>query len=289
MNAHPDCVPCVFRQVLRASRRLTHDEDELFAVLTRAMDLLRDRIRHGTPADLTTDALRAVSDHFGVEDLYAEERHRTNRIMLKLEPELRKLIEYSREPLDTALKLAAAANMIDFGVYDEVDVNATLEKTMTISFAVDHTDHLVRDLARSKKLLCLVDNSGEIVADKLLLETIRHKNTWAGVRAAPMLNDATLADAKEVGLDTVAKIISNGSKRLGTVLEDCSAAFKRCFNQADVIIAKGQANFESLEHVDRPIYFIMTAKCDLVARQLGVRLGDIVVARNDLFGKDEQP
>jgi len=286
MKAHTDCVPCVFRQVLRAARRITDDEEKLFAVLTHAMDLVRDRLRTGTPADLTTAALKAVTDYFGVNDLYADERRHTNRIMLQLEPELRKLIEYSRDPLRTALRLAAAANMIDFGITDDVDVNAALDKAMTIAFAIDHTDRLVEDLARSKKLLLLADNSGEIVADKLLLEAIGHKNAWVAVRGAALLNDATVADAEEVGLGTVARIISNGSDRLGTVLEDCSAAFKRCFNQADVILSKGQANFESLEHVDRDIYFIMTAKCELVARQLGVRLGDVVAARRDLIGAE---
>lgn len=284
MKAHADCVPCVFAQVLRAARRITDDEAELFAVLSRAMELLHDRINTGTPADLSTIGLQAVSDHFGVNDFYADERRHTNQIMLGLEPELRKLIESSSDPLHTALKIAAAANMIDFGITDDVDVTGSLEKAMTLRFAIDHTDQLVEDLARSKKLLYLADNSGEIVADKLVLETIGLANALVAVRGAPMLNDATMADAEEVGLDAAATVISNGSDRLGTVLEDCSPRFKRCFDQADVIISKGQANYESLEHVDKNIYFILMAKCDLVANQLGVQLGDVVVARRTRNG-----
>jgi uncharacterized protein with ATP-grasp and redox domains len=227
--------------------------------------------------------MEAVTEQFGVEDLYAEERRRTNRLMLELEPSLRRLITSSPDPLRTALRLAAAANLIDFGVYEDVDINGMLNKATGIRFAIDHTEELAEDLRRSERLLYLVDNSGEIVADKLLLEAIGHAEAWAGVRGAPMLNDATLDDAEEVGLGAAAHVISNGSRRLGTVLEDCSGEFRRCFDEADVIIAKGQANFESLEHVDRAIYFIMTAKCELVARQLGVGLGDVVVARRDLL------
>jgi uncharacterized protein with ATP-grasp and redox domains len=281
VKAHPECVPCVLAQVLRASRRVTDDEAQLLAVLSRAMELLHDRLNSGTPADLSTTALRAVSKYFGVSDFYADERRRTNQIMLALEPELRKLIEYASDPLRTALKIAAAANMIDFGITDDIDVSASLEKAMTLTFAVDHTDRLVEDLARSKKLLYLADNAGEIVADKLVLETIGHANAWVAVRNSPMLNDATVAEAEEVGLGAVATVISNGSDRLGTVLEDCSPRLRRCFHEADVIISKGQANYESLEHVEANVYFILTAKCELVARQLGVRLGDAVIARRD--------
>jgi len=279
MKAHAECVPCVFAQVLRAARRFTNDESELLGVLSRAMELLHGQIDSGTPADLSTIGLRAVTDRFGVADIYAAERVHTNELMLALEPELRKVIEYSSDPVRTALRIAAAANMIDFGITDDVDVHASLEKAMKVDFAVDQSAQLIADLAKSKKLLYLVDNSGEIVADKLALETIGHPNAWVAVKEIPLLNDATMADADAVGIGSVAKVIRNGSDRLGTVLESCSARFRRCFDEADVIIAKGQANYESLEHVEANIYFILTAKCQLVARQLGVECGDVVLVR----------
>jgi uncharacterized protein with ATP-grasp and redox domains len=279
MKAHADCVPCVFAQVLRAARRFTDDDAQLLGVLSRAMELMHDHIDSGTPADLSTIGLHAVTEHFGEADIYAAERTHTNELMLALEPELRKLIEYSSDPVRTALKIAAAANMIDFGITDDVDVHASLESAMKLEFAADQSEQLIADLARSKKLLYLVDNSGEIVADKLVLETIDHPNAWAAVKEIPLLNDATMADAEAVGLGSAAKVITNGSHRLGTVLESCSARFRRCFDEADVIIAKGQANYESLEHVEANIYFILTAKCQLVARQLGVQLGDVVLVR----------
>jgi len=287
MKAHAECVPCVFRQVLRASRRVTDDEEKLFEVLARAMALMHDKINAGTPADLSTIALKAVSDYFGVRDLYAEERRHTNEIMLRLEPELRRRIKDSSDPARTALKIAAAANMIDFGITDDVDVPAAMEKAMQVSFAIDHTDQLFEDLARSKQLLYLADNAGEIVADKLVLETIRHPNAWVAVRGGPVLNDATMAEAEEIDLGEVAKVISNGSERIGTVLEDCSPEFRRCFDEADVIISKGQANYESLEHLPGKIYFILTAKCDLVAKQFGVQVGDVVVAKHGHMAKRE--
>jgi uncharacterized protein with ATP-grasp and redox domains len=280
MKAHVDCVPCVFAQVLRAARRVTDDEAKLFEVLSRAMELLHDQLSAGTPADISTLGLRAVTEVLGARDLYADERRHTNDTMLALEPELRALIARADNPLRTALRIAAAANMIDFGITDNVNVHAALEQAMKAPLAVDHTEQLIEDLSRSTTLLFLADNSGEIVADKLLLETIGHPNAWAAVRGAPMLNDATEADAAAVGLDTVAHVLGNGSGRLGTVLEDCSPQLRRCFDQADVIISKGQANYESLEHVEANIYFILTAKCRLVARQLGVERGDLVVARS---------
>jgi uncharacterized protein with ATP-grasp and redox domains len=286
MKAHPDCIPCVFAQVLRAARRVTADEAELFAVLSQAMALLHGRIDSRTPADLSSVALRAVHEHFGVDDLYAPERARTNAMMLTLEPELRRAIADSADPIRTALKIAAAANTIDFGITDDVDVQAGLDKAMEAEFAIDDTGRLIDDLARSRKLLYLVDNSGEIVADKLAIETFGHPEVWAGVKGGPALNDATMADAEAVGLESVAHLISNGSAKLGTVLDDCSPEFRRCFDEADLIIAKGQANYESLDDADANVYFIMTAKCRLVARQLGVQLGDVVVVHGGRSGGD---
>ncbi|MBN1918283.1 MAG: DUF89 family protein [Verrucomicrobia bacterium] len=288
MKAHVDCVPCVFAQVLRAARRVTDDEAELFRVLSRAMELLHDRIDGGTPADISTLGLRAVAEVLGNRDLYADERRHTNAAMLALEPELRTRIAGADDPLRMALRIAAAANMIDFGITDDVNVHTAIEQAMSVPFAVDHSEQLIEELSRSSSLLFLADNSGEIVADKLLLETIGHPNAWVAVRGAPMLNDATEADAAAVGLDMVAHVIGNGSGRLGTVLEDCSTELRRRFDEADVIISKGQANYESLEHVEANIYFILTAKCRLVARQLGVEQGNLVVARSRAGNRRQQ-
>jgi uncharacterized protein with ATP-grasp and redox domains len=133
-------------------------------------------------------------------------------------------------------------------------------------------------LPLSKTLLYLGDNAGKIVMDRILLETIRHPAVYFAVRGAPIINDATIDDAQAVGIDKIARIISNGDDAPGTILEAASPEFREVFDRADLVIAKGHGNFEGLYGIDKNIYYILMAKCDHVAAHLGVRKGDLVVA-----------
>jgi uncharacterized protein with ATP-grasp and redox domains len=176
------------------------------------------------------------------------------------------------------LRLVIAGKVIDFGPNSPFDFNATLDRALSIVLAVDESKSLEDSIPRAKTLLYLGDNAGEIVTDRILLETIRHPNVYFAVRGAPIINDATIEDARSVGIDRIAHVISNGDDAPGTILEMTSPEFRDIFDQADLVISKGQGNYEGLSGIDKNIYFILMAKCDYVAAHLGVRKGDFVVA-----------
>lgn len=145
------------------------------------------------------------------------------------------------------------------------------------------SSELKEALSTAKTVLYLGDNAGEIVLDKLFIETLMHPNLYFAVRGAPVINDATLDDAQYVGIDAVADVISNGYDAPSTIVDRCSPQFQELFNKADVIISKGQGNLEGLlEKTDKQVYFLLMVKCDVIAEALGVKKGDFVVRKQKM-------
>jgi uncharacterized protein with ATP-grasp and redox domains len=138
-------------------------------------------------------------------------------------------------------------------------------------------------MINAKNILYLGDNAGEIVMDKLFLETIKHQNVYYAVRGMPVINDVTIEDAKYVGIDKFAKIISNGYDSPSTILDKCSEEFINIYNKADLIISKGQGNLEGLINVkNEKIFFLLMVKCGVIGDELGVKKGDFVVYNNKI-------
>jgi uncharacterized protein with ATP-grasp and redox domains len=161
-------------------------------------------------------------------------------------------------------------------------LEATIEKVLKSDFAINHSFELKEALSTAKKVLYLGDNAGEIVLDKLFIETIMHPNLHFAVRGAPVINDVTLDDARYVGMDRVADVIQNGYDAPSTILDKCSNEFQKQFYDADVIISKGQGNLEGLlNKTDKQIFFLLMVKCDVIAEALSVKKGDFVVMKNN--------
>ena len=280
MKVEVDCIPCVFKQALSASRRCTNKVDTLRRVQYELMKLVPQYSFELTPAEMSYYAVKAANEALGCEDPFAEEKRQSNVAMLDLYPRLKKIVESSSDRLHTAVKIAAAGNVIDMGILHRFDVRGAIDDLLNGSFRIDHYESLRRDLASAERILYLADNAGEIVADKLFLETLGRKDVVVAVKESPILNDATMEDARAVGLDEVAAVISNGSGMIGTILDDCSEEFRDIFHAADVIISKGQGNYEGLDERPENIYFVLKAKCPVVARALGVEEGEAVLKSN---------
>ncbi len=224
-------------------------------------------------------------------DPYKEIKKQSNDLVLARYTELKNIVFNSVNQFDSALRLAIAGNIIDYGIGNDFDLQATIDKVLGSDFAIDDSVELKQALSQAKTVLYLGDNCGEIVFDKLFIETIMHPNLIYAVRGAPVINDATLYDAKYVGLDIVANVISNGYDAPSTILEHCSSDFLEVFNRADVIISKGQGNLEGLlGQTGKEVYFLLMVKCNVIADALGVKEGDFVVNKisfNTIFcGKD---
>jgi damage-control phosphatase, subfamily I len=212
-------------------------------------------------------------------DIYKEAKKQCNDTALQLYPGLKKIVLESANPFETALRLAIAGNIMDFGASPDFDIQATIDHVLKSDFAINHSARLKQSLLKAKTVLYLGDNAGEIVFDKLLIETLMHPGLVYAVRGVPVINDATLEDAHYVGIDTVADVISNGHYAPSTILEYCSPEFLAVYQKADVIISKGQGNLEGLfgKNTGKETFFLLMVKCAVVADALKVKKGGFVV------------
>jgi damage-control phosphatase, subfamily I len=216
-----------------------------------------------------------------IEDPYKKEKKEYNDLLLSLEEDIRRIIKKSEKPYQTALRYALAGNIIDFGPPKTFNVFRTLSEAVTKKPVIDHSFELKNELKKASMVLYLGDNAGEIVLDKLFIETINHPNLYFAVRGGNIINDVTMEDAEDVGITRTAKIISNGYNAPSTLLSRCSPEFARLFNKADVIISKGQGNLEGLIDVtDKKIFFLLTVKCNVIADMIGVYEKNVVVLYN---------
>ncbi len=215
------------------------------------------------------------------DDPYKWVKRQSNDMVLSRYDDLKKTVTTSADSFVTALKLAIAGNIIDYGIPQHFDLDETIGKVLASDFAIDHSKDLKQSLSEAKSVLYIGDNAGEIVFDKLFIETIHHPDLWYAVRGAPIINDVTLEDANYVQMNEVAHVIENGYDAPSTMLSHCSKEFKDLFSRADIVISKGQGNLESLLHESsKKIYFLLMVKCDVIADILGVKKGQFVVARN---------
>ena len=280
MRSTPACIPCYLRQALSAVREVTDDTDTQRRVLNAAAQILPDLPLENTPSRNTTHVLWRVQELLGCSDPFAGKKRHYNQLALRMYPQLSSLVENSANRLSTALRVAAAGNIIDLGIVGrtDVDVATVLHQVVSEGFAIDDWEFLDGRIADSRGILYLVDNAGETVFDRVLLEELaaRGAKITVAVKGEPILNDATMEDALVAGLDEIAQLVSNGSPMCGTDLETCSEEFLRLFEEADLVVSKGQGNFETLNETSRPIFFVLKVKCPEVAREIGVATGDMV-------------
>ncbi len=232
-----------------------------------------------TAPELTREVHALLRQAAGSKDLYEEEKRSGNERLLNLYPKLRNMVKNSEDPFDTALRLSIGGNIIDFGPTQNFDLDGTLKRVLDTPLAIDHSGLLKEKVRTAKDILYLGDNTGEIVLDKLFLETIGHPNVTFVVRERPILNDATMDDALKVGIDKVAaRIMTNGDDAPSTILHRTSREFNEKFNSADLIISKGMGNLEGLIDVKREnLFFVLIVKCTHMAALLGAQKGDFIV------------
>lgn len=290
MKAKPACIPCYLKQALSAAREVTDDPLRQREVLNEVAKILPSLSLDATPAENSTYALWQAHRLLGRKDPFAEKKRYYNRLALDMYPQLKRMVRTSQDPLEAAVRVAVAGNVIDLGILGAVNVEVALQEVLSQKFAIDHLEVLRQELNSTCYVLYIGDNAGEIVFDKILVEELQDKGIGVTyvVKEAPILNDATMDDALTVGMDEVARVITSGSPKIGIPLDECSEEFHREFKAADLIISKGQGNFETLDEVEANIFFILKAKCEEVAEELGVKLGDIVLVRKTKRDKGER-
>lgn len=275
MNTCLDCLPCIFRQTLDAARRVSDDPAFHERVARQVAAWIHAADLKESPPVMAQRLHRFLKGVTGVEDPYAEAKARDNALALSLLPELRERQARSAEPFALAVRLAIAGNLIDLGPKSDLtadEVVGSIRQVEEVPFSGDVVV-LQRRAAAARSILYLADNAGEIVLDRLLIEALHPERVTVAVRGAPVINDATLADAQTAGLRELVRVISNGADVPGTVLSECSAEFRERFDRADLVISKGQGNFETLSDAPRDICFLFKVKCPVIAERVGLALG----------------
>ncbi len=284
MKTYYDCIPCFTRQALDAARFATDDEKIHEIVLRKVLNSISNMNMNRTPPEMGAFIHRIVKEFSGNEDPYKEIKSKFNKIALALYPELVKILDKSSNKFESAVRLAIAGNIIDFGVGTSIDktlVLKTIEQTLTDKL-FGSVEHFQGAVSSARKILYLGDNSGEIVFDRVFIEyllsiTKPEVEITFAVRGKPIINDVTFIDAEETGMTKIVNVIDNGFDVPGTVIDKCSEEFQSFFKESDLIISKGQGNYETLSGVDKNIFFLLKVKCKVIAKDIKCKIGTSVV------------
>jgi hypothetical protein len=278
MKVYLECYPCFYTQALNTSKIITSDEKKIWQILNEVSLSIPKIPMDVTAPEIGREVQRIISRMTGVKDPYKKIKRQYIRQALSLYPGMKKLIDSSDDRLMTAIRLSIAGNVIDFGANPDFDLNKDIETILNQELAVNHYREFCQVLDKARKILYLADNAGETVFDRLLIEEL-HKPVVYVVREEPVINDATREDALLSGIDEVAEILSSGCDAPGNILKFCSNEFIKVYRSADLIISKGQGNYEGLSEEDRPLFFLLKAKCRVIAHDIGIEEGGIVLMR----------
>lgn len=276
-NIDERCIQCFIRTYQRLGEKFNCSPNQMLLFNTRAKEVFLKHKTDNSPVIQRelNQIFCQIIDNF---DPFSEEKGLNNSVALKLYEQWKPKVLSAKDPFDLALRLAVAGNIMDYGANNNFNISETINQVLNASFAIDDALVLKNRISNAKNILYLGDNAGEVVFDRLFIETWMHHEVTYVVKGGPIINDVTLKDADEVEMGFVADVISNGYNAPSTVLSKSSKQFLELYRNADLIISKGQGNFEGLmnEH-DPRIFFLLMAKCDVIAEILGVKKGSFIV------------
>jgi len=271
VNIKPDCLSCLFDQSLKVTKLLELDDATSKKVFDKTAQVLIDHDMSHTPPQIAKVIYQAISDITGEKDPVALAKERATLEALKIDTSFIKSIP-------DALKIAVIGNVIDFGSQEQFALNEMIQSHFHQTFAVDDTAPFIEELHNAKEMVIIGDNVGEHIFDKLLIETIKKNydiQVHYFVRGKPIINDVTLKEAQI--LSSCASIVDTGVETPGYDLEEANHDSKEIFDRADIVIAKGMGNFESLYlSTKRPVYFLFVVKCSVVAQAIGKDVKELI-------------
>ncbi len=285
MKAYLECIPCITAQIVR----ILHNNEPS---ASRREEIFKKTLLHFHGQELTAHSAPSITQgahdilkaELGIEDLYLQDKKDCNEKALELYPQALHIYSTSDNKLETAIKLAISANLIDYGALTHFDVEHILNDYMHRPFSINDFVSFKTDIESSKKILYIADNTGEIVFDKILISHLLSlgKQVVVAVKSHPILNDALLQDAHDVGLSELVKVMGSGSRTAGTLLKEATPEFTSTLQEADLIISKGQGNFETLseETLHQPLYFLLLSKCPHISRELKINKFDLILMDN---------
>ncbi len=285
MKVYYECAPCFLRQAKEALDLATDNQSLKMETMEELVKVVyADFNKEAVSNVVGTKIHRIIKDRTGNEDPYIVKKRKGNEIALKFLPKIEKILK-EKNGLESYIKAAITGNLIDFGALGvNFDVEKGITQNMEKGIALNQVKDLENELKSAKNVLYLADNSGEIVFDKLLIEKLKEYDidVTVALKEKPILNDAGIKDALQIGLDEVAKLVSTGTDSIGILYTDISEEFKEIFDNSDLVISKGLGNYEGLTAMElgnKPVFCLLNAKCSPVAKDIGVNLGDNVVLK----------
>jgi len=283
MQTHLECLACFVRQALEAARLAGDDADMHARVMRRVLSAASEMDFSWPPPKMARRIHQIIRDESGCDDPYRTVKAHSNRLARHLYPVLKRRVRHAPDPFAAAVRLAVAGNVMDFGAPQDErrdrqeQLFASFEQALNSTVAAAQIDTLREAVHAASSILYIADNAGEIGLDRILIEELPGARVTLAVRGAPILNDATLADAEEMELHQVADVITSGSDCPGTILSECSEQFRQCFDEADLLIVKGQGNYETLNDCGKEAFFLLKIKCPVIARATGCPQGCMAV------------
>lgn len=279
MRADKECFACCRKKAESLLEQYKAPESVRVTVMEQVDELLEkeENQEEMTAPVLMSEAIAIVEKHIDVSDAYDEPKRQYNSLLLEKEAGILSEMAQEKDPFLAGVRCAITGNYIDFGAMSDVNedkLNELLMNRTHIELDQAELEHLKEDLKQAKKLAYITDNAGEIVLDKLFIGELKklypELEIAVIVRGCPILNDATCTDAEFVGMDKVARIISNGTGVPGTPLGKLSEEAEEWIDSSDLCIAKGQGNFETLRGCNRNIYYLFLCKCELFVKKFQV-------------------
>jgi damage-control phosphatase, subfamily I len=278
MQTHLECLPCFVRQAAESLPIATDDPALRENALRRILRSLADLDWKENAPAIAQRLQRIIREETRNADPYRAIKERMNRLAAELLPQCHEFLSKSPDPVEAVVRCAVAGNLLDCGARTRIEPEMLPQLFADLQsrpFSGDAAG-LFRAAEKAGRILYLADNAGEIVFDRLLIDALPKEKITVAVRGSAVLNDALLEDACAAGLPDSVLVMGNGSDAPGTILEDCTPEFRAMFEKADLIISKGQGNFETLSQSDAPIFFLFTVKCPLVAKQVGSPIGTMI-------------
>ncbi len=281
MKLEPECVACIFSQALRVCQTLGIDKQTTKRVLDEVASMVPGFSFSQTPPQVAADVYPRIADILGVDDIYRDYKAEAVRHAASIADTVEKRVFGARNRFHAALKASVAGNVIDLAATHSFSLEEEVARVFETPFAVDDSEELYRALLDAKRLLFIGDNAGEHLFDRILLRIIAEEfpqiETGYAVRGRPIINDITLKEAKEAGIDKVARIIDSGVDTPGFDLQRLSEEARKFYESADLVIAKGMGNYESMNDTStKPTFYLLKVKCSVVASSLNRNIGDII-------------
>ena len=286
MKINYECGACFLRQAKEAMDLSTDDEDLKIELMNDIFNFLSSNFDKTTNSNKTGSTIHnMIKQKTGCEDPYFREKIEGNQIALKYLPVVKEVLKENNS-LENYVKIAIIGNILDFGAFTlDTDIGSLIGDALEQDLAIKDIDDFDNALKKYDKVLYLVDNTGEIVFDKLLLSKISEYDLdiTIAVKSKPILNDACRQDAIDVGLDEFGKIVDIGAGTVGYVDSEISDDFREIFNSHKFIISKGMGNYEGLTEIDlssKDIFFLLCSKCTTISKDIGVNLQDMLLLKN---------